>query len=535
MTKIARRTVLKSSAAAVAAMAAPSLAMAQARPSAARTIRAVFHGDVPSYDPIWTTANMSAYHGGMVYDTLFGIDSKGDAKPQMVGRYDYDASSMTWTFELRPGLKWHDGTDVTTADVIPSIKRWAVRDGGGQHMMQRVKDIAAKDEKTFTISLKERYGLVLDVLAKTTTPVGFMMRKKEAETDPMQKIETVVGSGPFTLNLAETRPGTQYVYDRNPNYVPRNEAPSGISGGKVVKVDRVVFVNMPDSQTAVAALQAGEIDFYEIPQADFMPQLEADRSIKIQVLNEVGLVGQIRPNFLHPPFDNVKCRQALLYCVKQSDHMRATFGTSKYAKDTPSFFGMGTPMSNDANIGWYTGGQNFAKSKALLAEAGYKGEEVLLMQATNIPYMSNAAQLLAQEMRQGGFNVRVESMDWSNVVQRRANKAPPSQGGWNIFITSSGGTAIGHPILLAAHAATGDKAWFGWPSDEKHEQLRAQWAVGETLADRQRIAREIQENAWNFVPQVYYGQWIQPAAMRTNLRGLLSVAEIIPWWNVEKV
>jgi peptide/nickel transport system substrate-binding protein len=265
-----------------------------------------------------------------------------------------------------------------------------------------------------------------------------------------------------------------------------------------------------------------------------MPQLESDRNIKIQILNQLGQVGLIRPNFLHPPFNNVKARQALLHCVKQSDHMKATFGDSKYAKETPSYFAMGTPMENDANTGWFKGGQNFARSKALLAEAGYKGEEVLLMQATNIPYMSNSAQLLAQELRNGGFNVRVEAMDWSNVVQRRSVKNPPAQGGWNIFITSAGGTAVGHPILLAAHAATGGSAWFGWPEDAKHEALRAQWSVGETLADRQRIAREIQDNAWNFVPQVYYGQWVQPAAMRSNIRGILPVAEIIPWWNVEK-
>jgi peptide/nickel transport system substrate-binding protein len=119
-------------------------------------------------------------------------------------------------------------------------------------------------------------------------------------------------------------------------------------------------------------------------------------------------------------------------------------------------------------------------------------------------------------------------------VQRRSNKAAPAQGGWNIFITSAGGSAVGHPILLAAHAATGERGWFGWPQDEKHERLRAQWSVGDTLAERQKIAREIQDNAWNFVPQVYYGQWIQPAAMRANIKGVLPIAEMIPWWNVEK-
>lgn len=535
MTKITRRAALQTGLVASAVFAAPKIVRGQSRPSAARTIRAVMHGDIPSYDPIWTTANMTAYHGGLVYDTLFGIDANQQPQPQMVGRYAVSDDKLTYTFELRDGLKWHDGSPVTTADVLPSLKRWAARDGGGQHMMLRVKDISAKDEKTFSIALKEPYGLVLDVLAKTTTPICFIMRKKEAETDPMQKVDQVVGSGPFTFNLNETKPGTQYVYDRNPNYVPRSDAPSGIAGGKVAKVDRVIMLNMPDAQTAVAALQAGEIDFYEVPPTDLLPQLESDRNIKIEVLNALGNVGQVRLNFLHPPFDNVKARQAMLYIVKQSDTMKATFGDSKYARQVSSFFGMGTAMENDANTDWFKGGQNLAKARELFKEAGYDGRPIVIMQATNIAVMSNTTLVIAQAMRQAGLNVQVEAMDWSNVVQRRANKAPPNQGGWNIFITWSSGNAIGNPILLAAHAATGDKAWFGWPSDAKHEELRSKWATAPTLEARKAVARELQSNAWDFVPQLYYGQWVQPAAMRRNLRGVLPVAEIVPWWNAEKV
>ncbi len=135
MTKIDRRTVLHGGLAAAAAIAAPAIGRAQTRPPASRTIRAVFHGDVPTFDAVWTTANMSAYAGGMIYDTLFGVDAKGEAQPQMVGKYGLSDDKLTWTFELRDGLKWHDGTPVTSADVVPSIRRWAARDGGGQHMM----------------------------------------------------------------------------------------------------------------------------------------------------------------------------------------------------------------------------------------------------------------------------------------------------------------------------------------------------------------------------------------------------------------
>lgn len=535
MTRFTRRAVVKRGMAAASMVAAPGLLRAQTRPAGNRTIRAVFHGDVPTFDPIWTTANMSAYHGGMVYDTLFGVDDKYKPQPQMVSKYGISDDKKTWTFELRDGLKWHDGTAVTTADVIPSLKRWAARDGAGQHMMLRVADLAAKDEKTFTIALKEPYGLVLDALAKTSTPLCFMMRKKEAETDPMQKIADNVGSGPFKLNMDETRTGTQYVYDRNPDYVPRAEAPSGIAGGKVVKVDRVIFLNMPDAQTAVNAVQAGEIDFYEIPPIDLMAQLESDPNLATIVLNTLGSVGLIRLNYLHPPFNNLKIRQAMLYVVNQENHMKATFVDKKYYKTCGSLFTCGSPMENDANLDWFKKGPDYEKAKTLLKEGGYDGKPVVLMQATNIAYMSNSATLLAEEMRKGGFNVQLVPMDWSGVVQRRAVKAAPDQGGWNIFITSAGGTAVGNPIALAAHAATGDKGWFGWPENALHEDLRNKWAAAASPEERLGVSRAMQENAWNYVPQVYYGQWVQPSVYRKSIKGILPISEIIPWWNVEKV
>ena len=534
MAKITRRAAMAAGAAAAASLGAPGLLRAQTRPAAARTIRAVFHGDIPTYDPIWTTANMAAYHGGMVYDTLFGVDDTYQPQPQMVGKYGLSDDKKTWSFELRDGLKWHDGTAVTSADVVPSLRRWAVRDGAGQHMMERVASIDPKGETGFEIKLKEPYGLVIDALAKTATPICFMMRKKEAETDPMQKIGSIVGSGPFILNEAETRVGTEYVYDRNPNYHPRTEAASGLAGGKVVKVDRVVYVNIADAQTAVNAVIAGEIDFFEMPPIDIMPQLDGDPNLSSLVLSRLGLVGNIRLNFLHPPFNHVKARQAMLHIVNQESHLKASFADKKYYRPCASMFTCGTPMENDANTDWFKKGPDYDKAKTLFAEAGYKGEPVLLMQATNIQFMANAATLLAEELRKAGVNVQLLPLDWSGVVQRRAVKAAPDKGGWNIFITASGGASSASPIALAAHAANGEKGWFGWPKDDLHEELRTKWAAAATLDERKAVSRAMQDNAWNFVPQVFFGQWTQPSVFRKNIKGLLPVDSIIPWWNVEK-
>jgi peptide/nickel transport system substrate-binding protein len=536
MTRTTRRTALGAGLAA-AFTAAPSIRRAQAQASAARTVKWVAHGDIPTFDPIWTTANMSAYHGGFVYDTLFGIDDKFNPQPQMVAKHGLSDDKLTYTFELRDGLKWSDGSAVTAADCVASIRRWGARDGAGQIMLAKTADLSAKDDKTIVLRLKERWGLVYDALSKTSTPLCFMMPKKVAETDPFTKIDTsngVVGSGPFVMNMNETKPGTQYVYDKNPNYVPRAEPPSGIAGGKVVKLDRVILQNMPDSQTAVAALQAGEIDFYEFPPMDLLPQLAGDKNIKVVILNSLGNVGYIRLNFLHPPFNNVNARKAVQWAVNQKTHMQATYPNPEYGKTCGSYFTCGTPMENDVNTEWFHKGPDYAKAKEFLKQSGYDGKPIVLLQATNIDYMRNSAEILANELRQAGFNVNLVPMDWANVVQRRSVKAPPDQGGWNIFITSGGGTATAHPINLAAHAANGEKGWFGWPENAKQEELREKWAQAETLEQRQAVARELQDNAWTYVHHLYFGQWIQPAAHRTNIRGVLPVPEIIPWWNVEK-
>ncbi|MET4328671.1 peptide/nickel transport system substrate-binding protein [Bradyrhizobium sp. i1.15.2] len=527
MSSFTRRTIMQSGLALASSAAAPRIAFAQR--GGGKTIRTV--GDITSYDPVVSATYSSHYHATMVYDTLFAYDSQYVPRPQMVDKFAVSDDKLTWTFELRDGLKFHDGTLVSTADVIPSIRRWGARDGAGQVMMKYVKEISAKDAKTFTIQLKDHFGLVIDLLGKNC----FIMRKKEAETDPAQKIDTVIGSGPFRLNLGETKPGTQYVYDKFADYVPRKEAPDGLAGGKVVKVDRVIYVNMPDAQTAVAAVQAGEIDFYGGPPLDLLDQLSHDRNVKLQVLYAGANVGIIRFNFLHAPFDSVKCRQAILNLVNQTDYLKAIIGNPKYYKICGSYFGCDVPMENDANTSWFKAAPNYDRAKQLLKEGGYDGRPVILLQQTSYPPAKIAAEILADQMRRAGIDVRMEPMDGAAMWARSASKAPPEQGGWHMFITSAASTDADSPLWIC-HRTNGEKGWLGWPTDARNEELTTEWALGETVEQRKKIAREIQENAWNFVPYVWYGQWVQPVLMHANLNGVLSTpfAWSAPWWNAEK-
>src|SRR3989440_9175642 len=169
------------------------------------------------------------------------------------------------SFALRDGLEWHDGAPVTAEDCVASIKRWGARDAMGQKLMSYVAELAAPDAKTIRMTLKEPYGLVLQTLAKPGASVPFMMPKRVADTDPQKQITEYVGSGPFIFKADEWRPGEKAVYLKNTKYKPRSEPASGLSGGKVAKIDRVEWIWIADAQTQVNALINGEIDFIEAP------------------------------------------------------------------------------------------------------------------------------------------------------------------------------------------------------------------------------------------------------------------------------
>src|SRR5499426_3722871 len=288
------------------------------------TLRVVMHSDLKIIDPIWTTAYISRNHGYMVYDTLFAMDAKGEIKPQMVDRYEVSKDGLTYTMTLRDGLMWHDGAPVTSEDCVASIKRWAAKDSLGQKLMTFVREIQPVNPKTLRIVLKEPTGLVLSGLGKPSSNVPFMMPKRVAETDPNTQIGETIGSGPFIFKKDEWKPGDKAVYLKNPQYKPRSEAPSGMAGGKVVKVDRVEWKWIADQQTAVNALTTGEIDYMESPQTDLLPLVKKDSNLRLVDINPLGNQYTFRFNVLHKPFDNAKIRQAVFYAFNQEDFLKAT-------------------------------------------------------------------------------------------------------------------------------------------------------------------------------------------------------------------
>ncbi|MER8451835.1 ABC transporter substrate-binding protein [Mesorhizobium sp. M1428] len=529
---ISRRNLIKAGVAAGAALSIPSVVRAQTVSNGARTVNLGAFTDLPGFDPISSTANQVADHGMAIYDTLFALDSKFMPQPQMVGKWDVSDDKKTYTFELRDGLGWHDGTPVTAADCVASIRRWAEVNAGGQLIMARASDISKKDDKTFTIALKEPLGLLIDLLADVALPIPFIMRAKDASRPASEQVTTKIGSGPFKFNEALARPGASYTYDRNEKYVPRKEPSDGLAGGKTVKVDRVIRVTVADQQTAVAALQAGEIDYYDNPPADLYPLIENDSNLQLEVLDEGGQDLVLRMNFLQPPFDNVKARQAMLHLIDQEAVLRAAFGDAKYISPVTSIFG--APLSNDENAGWYKKGGDPERAKQLFQDAGYAGEKIVILEQTDWPEGDNIAQFLATSLRKIGINAELAPMAWAALTARRRNKGPVESGGWNIFITYDSDYSLGNPLTDSIPVASGDKAWYGWPKNDEYEALRVKLANVATLEERKALARKMQGIWWDFVGDLRLGRFVTPIARRKALTDLIHMPQVLPMWNMQK-
>ncbi|HRK18492.1 MAG TPA: ABC transporter substrate-binding protein [Hyphomicrobiaceae bacterium] len=514
-----------------ASAVAAAIAVSATGAMAQKTLRFVPHADLKILDPIWTTAYMSRNHGYMIYDTLFAMDADGNIKLQMLGKHDVSADQLTHTMTLRDGLEWHDGQPVTAEDCVASIKRWAAKDSMGQKMMTFVDSMTAKDAKTFEIKLKAPTGLVVSALGKPSSNVPFMMPKRVAETDPNKQIEDFTGSGPFIFKRDEWKPGNEIVYVKNPKYVPRSEPPSGVAGGKVVKVDRVVWKPMPDAQQAVNALLAGEIDVIEAPTHDLVPLVKNAKGVKMYSWNPLGNQFTFRFNTLHKPFDNPKVRQAVWEAFNQKDFLEAVVGTPEFYKICKSMFPCGSPFASDEGMGNLSE-SNFDKAKALLKEAGYDGTPIVLMQSTDLAVLTNLAPVAKSLLEKAGFKVDMQSMDWQTLVARRAKKDAPNAGGWHAFLTSWVSADILNPVMMGFMNASGDKAMFGWPNDPELEKIRDDFAREGDVAKQKALAIAAQTRVTQYPTHINLGQWYLPGAHRDNVSGWVAAPAPV-LWNME--
>jgi len=513
-----RRDLLKTAGASVAALAAPRIGRAE------KTSKLVFvpPEDLSVLDPVVTGLRSTRNQAYLVFDTLYGIDTDWTAQPQMVEGHQVEEDGLIWTLTLRDGLRFHDKEPVLARDVVASIRRFAARISLANALMAATEELSAPDDRTVRFRLKRPFPHLPEALAGPGGNVPAIMPEHLAATSPFKPVAEIVGSGPYRFLPEEHISGARAAYERFALYQPRTSGPLGFtSGPKIAHFDRVEWLIL-DLFSAMAALRSGEVDWWEIPLTDQVEALAHDPDITV-ILQYATAMGILRFNHLHPPFNNVAVRQALLGVVDQAEAMTAVAGTDRaFWHDGIGLFGAGTPFANDAGIEVIRGPRDYPAVRQALARAGYNGEKIVVLARTDVQAIRALALIGADQLRRAGMNVDFQEMEAAAYVRRRLNQAAPDKGGWSAFFglqdrSVPNTNPYGNPMIRADGLAAFD----GWPTSPRIEALRAAWLDAGNLDEQRRICTELQMQLWKDVPYIPMGEYWQSTAYRKDLLDVL--------------
>jgi peptide/nickel transport system substrate-binding protein len=521
-----RRDLLKAVAGAgAAALAAPRIGRAEK----ANKLVFVPVSDLSVLDPVVIAFRTTRNHAYLVFDTLYGIDTSWTAQPQMVEGHQVDEDGLIWTLRLREGLRFHDKEPVLARDVVASIRRFAARISFAYALMAATEELSAPDDRTVRFRLKRPFPHLPEALAGPGGSVPAIMPERLAATSPFKPVAEIVGSGPYRFLPDEHISGARAAYERFALYQPRGAGPVGFtSGPKIAHFDRVEWLTL-DQFSAMAALRSGEVDWWEGPGRDVVEQLGRDRDVTV-ISQYATAMSLLRFNHLHPPFDNVAVRRALLGAVDQAEAMTAVAGTDRaFWHDGVGLFAAGTPLANDAGIEVLRTPRDYAAVRLALARAGYNGEKIVVL-APNAGGMNALSLVGVDQLRRAGMNVDLQEMEIGNVYRRRLNQAAPDKGGWNAFFfffdRSNPNT---NPYGNYWIRADGLAAFDGWPTSPRIEALRAAWLDAGNLDEQQRICTELQLQLWQDVPYIPMGEYWQSTAYRKDLLDVLRGCFAVFW------
>lgn len=517
-------------------LAGPALllmgALAGVAPAAAQTTLKVGPAIVPRVlDPHHSTAVPTRHFGYLVFDTLFGIDSKFDARPQMVESYTVSSDRLLYTFTLRPGLTWHDGKPVTAADCVASLRRWWTRDPGGQVLAKNASALEVVNARTFRLELREPSEFVLYTLAKTGAPVPFMMPERIAKTPISEPISEIVGSGPYRFRADLHNPGERIVLDRFEGYVPRPEPTQWTAGGKIARTPRIELLNVPKGQAQVNALLKGDLDFIEEMPFDHLPLVDNSKVAQSGSIMLYGEQAVLRLNHLQPPFDSLTVRQAVAHAIDRKRYADVVAGDPRFATPCAAIFGCKAPYSSEEGIPAH----DLQQARAYLRTAGVDfSKPIVMLHVTDAPPITAMGGVTRQILQELGFTVQVVSLDFQTFVLQRTNPGPPAQGGWHVAHTTFGIGDQFHPLSNPFLVAVGypDGQW-GWPKDPETELLKLKFAAATDFSERLRIAELIQTRAYEQVLYLPVAQFLPPSAWRNNVDGALK-SPVLLLYNLEK-
>jgi peptide/nickel transport system substrate-binding protein len=496
-----------------AALALLLPAQAWAEPQKGGVVDVATVGEPPTLDPMASTADLVGIITQHIFETLYTFGKDWAITPLLAADMpQISADGLTYTIPLRTGVKFHDGSDMDSADVLASIQRWEKIATRGKQAAEVIASVEAPDANTVKITLKKPYAPLLSLLAFNNAAC-IIIPSENAGEDPMTKF---IGTGPYMLK--DRKPDQYIQLARFDGYKSRDGESDFYGGARKQYLDEIRFVPVPDPNTRVEGAVAGQFAYADALPVEAYEKLSGGKD-KPVILKPFGWPVFVM-NTKEGLNSDIKIRKAIQAALAPNDMLTAAFGSTDFFAVDGSMYPEGFAWHSDAGIEPYKADGDTEKAAALLKEAGYDGSKPLrILTSRQYEFHYKMAQVAQAYLQQAGFKVELDVVEWATLTK---NRQDPKL--WDIYITHS--PFLPEPSLNGFMSDT-TPGW--WSTDAKHKAVEAFNAESDP-AKRAKLYEDVQKVIYDEAPIYKVGDFNALAAQSPELKGMTPA----PWpffWN----
>ena len=469
-------------------------------------------GEPQTLDPMASTADLVGIITQHVYELLYTFDANWNVTPMLAESMPaISKDGLVYTIPLRKGVKFHNGKEMTSDDVVASLKRWQDTASRGKAVAKEIKSLEAKGPNTIVITLNRPYA---PLLAHLALPNGFAaIMAKDSIATPLTQF---IGTGPYMFK--ERKPDQYVQLVRYDGYSARKEPASGYAGKREAWIDELRFIPVPNANTRVEGSLSGQYQFADLLPVESYARLENAPNVKPVLTSPFGFPYLVL-NTKQGPLTSVTLRQAVEAALNNADMMGAGFGDPKFYTTEASHYARNTPFYSTAGTENYGKG-DAKKAATLVANGKYDGTPIKILTSQQYDFHYRMALVMAENLKAAGFKVDMQVVDWSTLIQRRNDPAL-----WDIYITHS--AVLPDPTLTPPQLGDGAPGW--WSSPAKEAALSALNAEADPKK-RGALWGSVQAVVFTEVPYIRVGYFNSVTARSPKLEGYVAM----PWpffWN----
>lgn len=471
----------------------------------AEELHFAFNAQPPSLDPLVTTVTATRDVARHIFETLVTFDYDYEVQPMLAESWNVSEDGLTYTFNLRHGVMFHNGVEMTADDVVASMDRWKDNSVYARTFFSNAT-FEKVDDYTVALQLTEPSVFVLDAMASMDQSPN-IMPKEIIENATETGVEEFIGTGPY--KFVEWKQDQYILLEKYDEYQPVDFVGSGLSGKKEVFVKKLYFEIVTDSSTRLAGLQAGQYDIaYEI-DLDMLSTLEESETVQPYHTypEPTGLIF----NKFEGLMTDIKLRQAINVALDQEAiGLAANINEESYR--------LNSGYMQEEQLDWYSDAgselynqNNIEKAKKLIEESDYNGETIRFLATRDYQDMYNASVVIHEQLNNIGLNVELEVYDWSTIVSIRSD---PSK--WEMLVT-------GLPVTTSPiEGLVYTDSWVDGPEDDKINNLLEEIKSSADKEEAKQLWDELQEYSWEYLPFVKLHDSSSLMGAQSSIEGLTS-------------